>query len=513
MEDRILLIDFGSQFTQLIARKLRRLGAYCEVVDGLNFSNNQDKVKGIILSGAQNSVCDDVPLNSEILERGIPILGICYGMQLIAKSYGADVVKSHKREYGRREIKIQSSEIFKDLPKTFRVLMSHGDSVKDVPDTLRVIAKTEDNVAAIADENNKIFGLQFHPEVDRSEYGEQIIRNFIDLCKIRRNWTPQNFIRQTSIDIKNTIKSDKVLVALSGGVDSSVTAALINRSIGEQARFVFVDHGLLRLNEVDAVTQLIEKDLQIKISCIDAKSRFFSKLKGVRDPEQKRKIIGKEFIEIFTEIARENDIKWLAQGTIYPDVIESAKDSKSQTIKSHHNVGGLPENLEMKLIEPLRTLFKDEVRRLGFKLGLSRKLIYRQPFPGPGLAIRIMGEVNEESVAMLQKADQIFVDELKKSFPKRQIEFKRRSWYNLSSQCFAALLPVKSVGVMGDARSYENIVTLRCVKTRDFMTADWIHLPPGLLDKVSSRIINEVEGVNRVLYDISGKPPATIEYE
>ena len=518
--DKILILDFGSQYTQLIARRVRELNVYCEI---LPYDVDIKRIEefspiSIILSGGPNSVYEDeTPKAPDVIfKMGLPILGICYGMQVMTSQLGGKVETSDKREFGYAEIRAQGhSPLLKDIQdKTNKdghglldVWMSHGDKVIRLPENFKIIASNESTpIAAIADEERNFYGVQFHPEVTHTQQGKAIIKRFVlDISGAKPEWNMPDYIDTAVRHIKETVGSDEVLLGLSGGVDSSVAAALIHRAIGDKLTCIFVDHGLLRLNEAETVMKTFGKNLGVKVIHVDATEKFMSDLKGISDPEDKRKIIGRDFVEVFQEQAEKfENVRWLAQGTIYPDVIESAggKTKKAHNIKSHHNVGGLPDTLNLKLLEPLRELFKDEVRELGVALELPHDMVYRHPFPGPGLGVRILGEVNMEFANLLRKADAIFIEELEKS-----------GWYEKTSQAFTVFLPVKSVGVMGDGRTYEYVVSLRAVVTSDFMTAHWAELPYDLLGKVSNRIINEVKGINRVVYDISGKPPATIEWE
>jgi len=518
--DKILILDFGSQYTQLIARRIRELNIYSEIHPyDLDIKTLKEfSPKAIILSGGPNSVYeDDTPkAPKEIFELNIPILGICYGMQTLINQFGGKVETSSKREFGYAEIRAHGhSKLFKDIQDRSNdddhglldVWMSHGDKVTDIPQNFKVIASNASTpIAAIADEEKLLYGVQFHPEVTHTKQGKNILKRFsLDIAQCSPSWNMPDYVNKAVNTIKEQVQSDHVILGLSGGVDSSVAAALIHKAIGNQLTCIFVDHGLLRLDEGKKVMETFNKNLGVKVIHVDASKRFIDDLKGISDPEEKRKIIGKDFVDIFQEEAKKIDnAKWLAQGTIYPDVIESAggKTKKAHNIKSHHNVGGLPKDLNLNLLEPLRELFKDEVRKLGIALGLPKEMVYRHPFPGPGLGVRILGEVKEEYANLLRQADQIFIDELKKS-----------GWYDKTSQAFTVFLPVKSVGVMGDGRTYEYVVSLRAVITSDFMTAHWAELPYELLAQISNRIINEVKGINRVVYDISGKPPATIEWE
>ena len=518
--DKILILDFGSQYTQLIARRIRELNIYSEIHPyDLDIKTLKEfSPKAIILSGGPNSVYeDDTPkAPKEIFKLSIPILGICYGMQTLINQFGGKVETSSKREFGYAEIRAHGhSKLFKDIQDRSNdeghglldVWMSHGDKVTDIPQNFKVIASNVSTpIAAIADEEKLLYGVQFHPEVTHTKQGKNILKRFsLDIAKCSPSWNMPDYVNTAVNSIKEQVQSDHVILGLSGGVDSSVAAALIHKAIGNQLTCIFVDHGLLRLDEGKKVMETFNKNLGVKVIHVDASKKFMDDLKGISDPEEKRKIIGKDFIDIFQEEAKKIDnAKWLAQGTIYPDVIESAggKTKKAHNIKSHHNVGGLPKDLNLNLLEPLRELFKDEVRELGIALGLPKEMVYRHPFPGPGLGVRILGEVKEEYANLLRQADQVFIDELKKS-----------GWYDKTSQAFTVFLPVKSVGVMGDGRTYEYVVSLRAVVTSDFMTAHWAELPYDLLAQISNRIINEVKGINRVVYDISGKPPATIEWE
>ena len=474
--------------------------------------------KGIILSGGPNSVYEsDYQADARLFDLGVPVLGICYGMQFMAYHLGGEVSAGNQREFGYAQVNTLDCElthdIFDEKPNILDVWMSHGDKVSKLPENFRVIGQTPScPIAMMENANKKFYGIQFHPEVTHTKQGKALLNRFVlDICGAKPSWTMPNYIDEAVAKIREQVGSDEVILGLSGGVDSSVAAALIHRAIGDQLTCVFVDHGLLRLNEADKVMEMFSKNLGVKVIHVDASEQFMTRLAGVTDPEQKRKIIGAEFIEVFdSEEKKLRNVKWLAQGTIYPDVIESAgaKTKKAHSIKSHHNVGGLPENMKLKLLEPLRDLFKDEVRELGVALGLPREMVYRHPFPGPGLGVRILGEVKREYADLLRRADDIFIEELR--------QFKDEngtSWYDLTSQAFAVFLPVKSVGVMGDGRTYDYVVALRAVVTSDFMTAHWAELPYVLLGKVSNRIINEIKGINRVVYDVSGKPPATIEWE
>ena len=518
--DKILILDFGSQYTQLIARRIRELNIYSEIHPyDLDIKTLKEfSPKAVILSGGPNSVYEnDTPkAPKEIFELNVPILGICYGMQTLINQFGGKVETSPIREFGYAEIRAHGhSKLLKDIQdKTndeghglLDVWMSHGDKVTNIPQNFKIIASNVSTpIAAIADEEKLLYGVQFHPEVTHTKQGKAILKRFsLDIAKCSPSWNMPDYVNTAVNSIKEQVQNDHVILGLSGGVDSSVAAALIHKAIGNQLTCIFVDHGLLRLDEGKKVMETFNKNLGLKVIHVDASKKFMNDLKGISDPEEKRKIIGKDFVDIFQEEAKKIDnAKWLAQGTIYPDVIESAggKTKKAHNIKSHHNVGGLPKDLNLNLLEPLRELFKDEVRELGIALGLPKEMVYRHPFPGPGLGVRILGEVKEEYANLLRQADQIFIDELKKS-----------GWYDKTSQAFTVFLPVKSVGVMGDGRTYEYVVSLRAVVTSDFMTAHWAELPYDLLAQISNRIINEVKGINRVVYDISGKPPATIEWE
>lgn len=513
--ERINIIDFGSQYTQLIARKVREQKVYCQIIP-CNAGKErilEGSPKGLILSGGPSSVFDkNAPtIDPEIFSSGVPVLGICYGMQLTALLLGGRVQKSREREYGHAVLKLErndaSGHLFSGLPETTQVWMSHGDSVLKTPPGFVAIASTDNcQIAAMADKARKIYGLQFHPEVAHTLNGNKILSGFLfKVCGCRGDWTMDSIIDLSVKNVREKAGKSKVVLGLSGGVDSSVAAVLISRAIGKQLHCIFVDNGLLRMNERQEVERVFKKQFHIPLITVDASKRFYTKLKGVQDPEKKRKIIGKEFIEVFAGAARKiGKVNFLAQGTIYPDVIESVSfKGPSATIKSHHNVGGLPSNMRsLKLIEPLRELFKDEVRQLGLSLGLPREMVMRHPFPGPGLAVRVLGEVTKERCDTLRSADRIFIEEIRNA-----------GWYDRISQALAVLLPVKAVGVMGDERTYQNVLALRAVNTTDFMTAEWTRLPDDLLARVSSRIVNEVKGINRVVYDISTKPPATIEWE
>ena len=518
--DKILILDFGSQVTQLIARRVREAHVYCELhpYDMPLADIKAFNPKGIILSGGPNSVYDsDYQADTGIFALGVPVLGICYGMQFMAHHLGGAVQPGNQREFGYAQVKTVDSEltsgIFDGAPHTLDVWMSHGDKVSKLPDGFVVIGDTPScPIAMMEHAAKRFYGIQFHPEVTHTKQGRALLDRFVlDICGARSSWTMPNYIEEAVEKIRAQVGNDEVILGLSGGVDSSVAAALIHRAIGDQLTCVFVDHGLLRLNEAESVMQMFARNLGVNVIHVDASADFMAKLAGVTDPEQKRKIIGAEFVEVFQrEAGKRANARWLAQGTIYPDVIESAgaKTKKAHAIKSHHNVGGLPETLNLKLLEPLRDLFKDEVRELGVALGLPHDMVYRHPFPGPGLGVRILGEVRRDYADLLRRADAIFIEELRQTRDENGV-----SWYDRTSQAFAVFLPVKSVGVMGDGRTYDYVVALRAVITSDFMTAHWAELPYSLLGRVSNRIINEVRGINRVVYDVSGKPPATIEWE
>lgn len=520
MHQKILILDFGSQYTQLIARRIRETNVYCEVHPN-DFDPQSIKdfaPEGIILSGGPASVTEDEAARAPqiVFELGVPVLGICYGMQTMAAQLGGAVEISKVREFGYAEVQVESeTALLRDIQDradaegkpVLDVWMSHGDKVTMLPPGFKVMTSNAATPnAAIADETRKFYGMQFHPEVTHTLQGKTIIERFVhEICGAGHDWNMPDYMEEAIGRIRSEVGADEVILGLSGGVDSSVAAALIHRAIGKQLTCVFVDNGLLRLNEARQVMETFSRNLGVKVIHVDASREFLKHLHGVVDPEQKRRIIGREFVEVFQhEAVKIANARWLAQGTIYPDVIESAggKTKKAHTIKSHHNVGGLPDTLHLKLLEPLRELFKDEVRELGLALGLPHDMVFRHPFPGPGLGVRILGEVKHEYAELLRRADAIFIEELRAS-----------GWYEKTSQAFAVFLPVKSVGVMGDGRTYEYVVALRAVKTEDFMTAHWVELPYTLLAKISNRIVNEVRGINRVVYDISGKPPATIEWE
>ncbi len=518
--DKILILDFGSQYTQLIARRVRELGTFSEIYPW-DISLERIKAfnaKGIILSGGPESVTlENTPtISKEVLGLGIPVLGICYGMQAIAKQMEGEVEESDHKEFGYAQVNVgNDSELLSglsdqtntDAKAVLDVWMSHGDRVAKLPSGFKIIASTDSApIAAIENKDKKLFGLQFHPEVTHTKQGAKILARFVhDICACNSDWTSENIVNESIENIKQQVGDDHVVLGLSGGVDSSVVAALLHKAIGAQLTCIFVDTGLLRLNEGDQVMETFAQHMGVKVIRVNAEQRYLESLKDETDPEKKRKIIGNLFVKIFEEESEKlSDAKWLAQGTIYPDVIESAGAStgKAHLIKSHHNVGGLPKDMKLKLVEPLRELFKDEVRKMGEELGLPREMIYRHPFPGPGLGVRILGAVEKEYADLLRLADDIFISEL-----------RAYDLYNNVSQAFAVFLPVKSVGVMGDGRRYDYVIALRAVETIDFMTARWAHLPYEFLDHVSRRIINEIEGISRVTYDISGKPPATIEWE
>ena len=509
MQETILILDFGSQYTQLIARRVRELNVYCEIHPFNHIPEIGPQVKGVILSGSPFSVRDQHSPNPDLsaFKGKLPLLGVCYGAQLMAHKFGGEVAPSKIREYGRANLSFvnREHELFKDISDNSQVWMSHGDTIANVPGHYEIVASTKDvRVAGYHVKGEKTYGIQFHPEVYHTSEGMKLLKNFVvDICGCSQDWTPSSFIETTVNELKQKIGDDKVVLGLSGGVDSSVAAVLLHEAIGTNLYCIFVDNGLLRKNEFGQVLQSYQ-NMGLNVKGVDARQRFYSQLGGVSDPEKKRKIIGRVFIEVFDEEAHAiQDVKWLAQGTIYPDVIESISvNGPSATIKSHHNVGGLPDFMKLKVVEPLNTLFKDEVRRVGRTLGIDEKILNRHPFPGPGLAIRILGDITEEKVRILQEVDHIFIDNLKTSGLYKDV------W-----QAGAIFLPVQSVGVMGDERTYENAVALRAVTSTDGMTADWCHLPYDFLGKVSNEIINKVKGINRVVYDISSKPPATIEWE
>ena len=519
-DHRILILDFGSQYTQLIARRIREAGVYCELRNPeiTEAEIREFNPKGIILSGGPDSTIGEAAPSAPqaVFEMGLPVLGICYGMQTMAAQLGGAVESSNHREFGYAQIRARGhSELLRDIEDhttaegwgMLDVWMSHGDRVAELPEGFKIIASTDSApIAGMADEERHFYGVQFHPEVTHTTQGQRMIERFlVDICGCECLWTSANIIEDSIKAIREQVGDDEVLLGLSGGVDSSVVAALLHKAIGDQLTCVFVDNGLLRENEGDQVMAMFAKHMGIRVIRVDAEDRFLNELAGEADPEKKRKIIGRVFVEVFDEeSAKLKNVKWLAQGTIYPDVIESAaaKTGKAHVIKTHHNVGGLPEHMKLQLVEPLRELFKDEVRKLGVELGLPSDMVYRHPFPGPGLGVRILGEVKKEFADLLRKADNIFIEELRK-----------HDLYDKTSQAFAVFLPVKSVGVMGDGRRYDYVVSLRAVETIDFMTARWANLPYDFLDLVSRRIINETAGISRVVYDISGNPPATIEWE
>ncbi len=508
----VLILDFGSQYTQLIARRVRENKVFSKI---LPYNTSMQEIealapKGLILSGGPASVLDkkSPQISKDIFKLNLPVLGICYGMQIIVKTLGGKIKHTKDREYGRTELFVDNNQdIFSHMPGNFTCWASHGDYIAKVPQGFQVTAHTMNSpIAAMANRSRKIFGVLFHPEVTHTEKGNQILSNFLfKTCGCTGRWTMQSFIRESVENIRKTAGKNKVVLGLSGGVDSSVTALLLHRAIGKNSRCIFIDNGLLRKDEPEQIKKVFKNMYHLNLDYADRSKRFLEKLKGVTDPEEKRKTIGREFINVFEEEAdKVTGVKFLAQGTLYPDVIESVSPTgaPSSRIKSHHNVGGLPDHMKLKLIEPLRDLFKDEVRQIAKELGLPDAIMYRQPFPGPGLAIRIVGEITRERIALLQEADVRVMEEIKK-----------HHLYNDLWQSFAILLPIKSVGVMGDERTYENVIALRCVTSVDGMTADWAKIPHDVLNKISNRIINEVKGVNRVVYDITSKPPGTIEWE
>jgi len=504
---KIVVVDYGSQYTQLIARRLRELEVYSEVIHHTEDTSLEDVV-GVILSGGPNSVtvegAPDLP--NWFQKVKVPVMGICYGMQLLVKNFGGKVDKTEAAEYGRTEIRtLKHSSIFENVPRNFNVWMSHGDSVVNIPENFDVLAETENNIpAALCSKDKGIWTLQFHPEVRHTEHGMDIIENFLfNICRAERSWTMKKFLEEKISEIRETVGDSKTILGLSGGVDSSVAAVLVHKAIGKRLINIFVDHGLLRLNEEQEVPNVFRDKLGLNLDVVHAKDRFLNRLQGVIEPEEKRKIIGKEFIRVFEKEAKRVGGEFLVQGTIYSDVIESAASGKETAkIKSHHNVGGLPEKMNLKIIEPLRYLFKDEVRKLGELLGIPHEILYRHPFPGPGLGIRIIGEITEEKLNILKEADAIFIRTL-----------KEKGWYERIWQAFAVLLSSKSVGVVGDERAYDYVIALRAVNSVEGMTADWSKIPHEILDEISRRICNSVKGAGRVVYDITSKPPATIEWE
>lgn len=509
MQEKILILDFGSQYTQLIGRKIRELNVYCEIHPFNHFPEIDETVKGVVMSGSPFSVRDEnAPrLDLSAIKGKLPLLGVCYGAQYLSHFFGGEVMASNSREYGRANLGYinQSNPLFKSISLNTQVWMSHGDTIETLPAGYSVIASTADvKNAAYKIDNENTWAIQFHPEVYHTTEGQQLLSNFvIDICGCSQDWTPASFIETTVNELKEKLGNDKVVLGLSGGVDSTVAGVLLHKAIGKNLTCIFVDNGLLRKNEFEGVLDSY-KDMGLNVIGVDARQKFWNDLAGITDPEQKRKIIGRDFIEVFDEESHKiQDVKWLGQGTIYPDVIESVSvNGPSATIKSHHNVGGLPEKMKLKVVEPLKLLFKDEVRRVGRALGIKQELLGRHPFPGPGLGIRILSDVTPEKVRILQEADAIFINGLKES-----------GLYDSVWQAGVMLLPVQSVGVMGDERTYENVVALRAVASTDGMTADWVHLPYEFLAKISNEIINKVRGINRVVYDISSKPPATIEWE
>ena len=527
MHDKILILDFGSQVTQLIARRVREAHVFCEIHpnDVSDAFVREFAPKAVIFSGSHASTYEEHDLRAPdaVWQLGVPVLGICYGMFTMAVQQGGQVEASSHREFGYAEVRARGHTKLLDGLEDFatdaghgmlKVWMSHGDKVTELPPGFTLMASTPScPIAGMADESRGLYGVQFHPEVTHTVKGREIIERFVlQIAGARPDWVMRDYIEEAVARIREQVGDDEVILGLSGGVDSSVAAALIHKAIGDRLTCVFVDHGLLRQGEGRQVMQTFAEQMQVKVIGVDASEAFLGCLAGVTDPEAKRKIIGREFVEVFTkEAAKLKQAKWLAQGTIYPDVIESggAKTKKATTIKSHHNVGGLPATLGLKLLEPLRELFKDEVRELGVALGLPHEMVHRHPFPGPGLGVRILGEVRRDFAELLRRADAIFIEELRGTVD----PISGKTWYQLTSQAFAVFLPVKSVGVMGDGRTYDYVVALRAVQTSDFMTADWAELPFALLKRVSSRIINEVRGINRVVYDVSSKPPATIEWE
>lgn len=511
MQEKIVILDFGSQYTQLIARRVRELNVYCEIHPFNKIPELDASVRGVILSGSPFSVRDEKAPKPDLtaIKGRLPLLGVCYGAQYLAHFYGGEVQSAPSREYGRAMLTVvePSDPLMQGVPSPTQVWMSHGDTITSVPDTYRVIASTEDvRYAAFRIEGERSWGIQFHPEVYHSTDGITLLRNFVvGICGCKQDWTPESFVETTVRELREKLGDDRVVLGLSGGVDSSVAAVLLHRAIGKNLYCIFVDSGLLRKNEFDSVLESY-KGMGLNVKGVKAHDRFLGDLAGVTDPEKKRKIIGRDFVEVFNAEAKQiENVKWLAQGTIYPDVVESASASvkgPAAMIKSHHNVGGLPEEMHLKIVEPLRLLFKDEVRQLGRELGLPEYLVSRQPFPGPGLAIRIMGEITKEKADTLRLADAIYREELEKVGENKKM-----------NQYFAVLTDTRTVGVMGDGRSYDRVLALRAVTTEDFMTADWARIPYELLDKISGRIVNEVKGINRIVYDITSKPPATVEWE
>lgn len=509
MPEKVIIIDFGSQFTQLIARRVRELNVYCEIHPYNKVPALDSEVKGVIFSGSPHSVREEnaPDIDFQSIAANYPLLGVCYGAQLIAQKSGGNVMPSKIREYGRANLVFvnHDNDLLAAVSPNSQVWMSHGDTISEVPSNFEIISSTESvKIAAYHIKGTRTYGIQFHPEVTHSTEGKHLLYNFlVGICGCKQDWTPDSFVESTVTELKNKLGNDKVILGLSGGVDSSVAAILLHKAIGTNLHCIFVDNGLLRKNEFEEVLESY-KHMGLNVKGVDAKELFYSALKGLSDPEQKRKAIGKVFVDVFDQASHNvENAKWLGQGTIYPDVIESVSvKGPSATIKSHHNVGGLPDYMKLKVVEPLNTLFKDEVRRVGHSLGIDPKILNRHPFPGPGLAIRILGEITKEKIAILQEADAIYIENLKNA-----------GWYDKVWQAGAIFLPIQSVGVMGDERTYEHVIAIRAVESVDGMTADWSHLPYELLAKISNDIINKVKGVNRVVYDISSKPPATIEWE